>query len=121
MGFLKGAFDVLSMTMTGKVLDRIDTRISAGQGQISLRLKRKDDASEAYVVVAITNAGKETLNTLIAAEFNAFADAAQTIKGELSKANDKVFPAPWNENIGFFGRAFYGIGMILTGKVLDRI
>jgi hypothetical protein len=90
MGFFSRSFNVLSMTMTGKILDRIDTRIMAGQGQISLRLKRKDDASEAYVVVVIDDLSNETLYPLTAAEFNDFADAVATIRGELSKANERL-------------------------------
>jgi hypothetical protein len=89
MGFFKRSFNVLSMTMTGKVLDQVDTQIMAGQGRISLRLKRKDDASEAYVIVVINLLRNETLYPLTATEFNDFADAVRTMKGELSKANER--------------------------------
>jgi hypothetical protein len=59
------------------------------QGRISLRLKRKDDASEAYVIVVINLLRNETLYPFTATEFNDFADAVRTMKGELSKANER--------------------------------
>ena len=87
MGFLKRAFYGVGMILTGEVLDRIDTQIMAGQGQMSLRLKRKDDASEAYVVVVVRHLSNYATYPLVAEEFDRFAEAVQTIRSELSKAN----------------------------------
>jgi hypothetical protein len=85
MGFFKRAFYGVGMILTGKVLDRINTQMMGGRGQMSLRLKRKDEASEAYVVISLWS--NYSLYPLTATEFNDFADAVQTIKGGLSKAN----------------------------------
>lgn len=90
MGFFKRAFYGLGMTMTGKVIDRIDTQIMDRQGAMSLRLKRQDDTSEAYVVVMCRHSGNYAYYPLTAGEFDQFADAVQTIRGELSKANERL-------------------------------
>jgi hypothetical protein len=87
MGFFKRAFYGVGMILTGKVLDRIDTQIMAGQGQMSLRLKQKDDASAAYVVVVVRHLSNYATYPLTAEEFDQFAESVQTIRGELSKAN----------------------------------
>jgi hypothetical protein len=88
MGFFKRAFYGIGMILTGKVLDRIDTQMMGGRGQMSLRLKQKDDASEAYVVIGLWS--KYSLYPLTATEFNDFADAVQTIRGGLPKTNERL-------------------------------
>lgn len=87
MGFFKAAFSALSMATTGKVITQIDTPIMDSRCQISLRLKRKDDDSDAYVVLAGIARGNYQFYAMHADEFTRFADAVQTIKSELSNLN----------------------------------
>jgi hypothetical protein len=87
MGCFKAAFSALSMATTGKVITQIDTPIMHGKCEISLRLKRKDDDSDGYVVLAGLARGNYQFYPMHADEFIRFADAVQTIKSELSNLN----------------------------------
>ena len=87
MGLFKAAFSALSMATTGKVLNQIDTPIMDGRCQMSLRLKCKDEASDAYVVVAGIAAGNYQYFPMKADEFEQFADAVQTMRDELLRLN----------------------------------
>ena len=87
MGFFRTAFSRLSMAMTGKVISQIDTPITDGQCQMSLRLKRKNDNSEAYVVVAGIAQENCQYYPMNSEEFGRFADAVQNMRSQLSKAN----------------------------------
>jgi hypothetical protein len=69
MGFFKTAFSVLSMAMTGTVVNQIDTPIMGGNCQMSLRLKRKGDDSDAYVVLAGIASGNYQYYAMNAEEF----------------------------------------------------
>ena len=89
MGFFKSAFSVLSMSLTGKVVNQIDTTIMDGACRLSLRLKRKTDSeySDGYVVLAGIAKGNYQYYAMTADEFTRFADAVQTTKNKLFKLN----------------------------------
>jgi hypothetical protein len=89
MGFFRTAISTLSMAMTGEVIQQIDTPIMDGHCQISLRLKRKKDDSDAYVVLAGIASGNYQYYPMKAEDFVQFADAVQVIKSQLLSANQK--------------------------------
>jgi hypothetical protein len=89
MGFFKSAFSVLSMAMTGKVINQIDTPIMGGNCQMSLRIKRKDDDSDVWVVLAGIASGNYQYYAMTGDEFARFADAVQTINTQVSTLNRK--------------------------------
>ena len=88
MGF-KTALSALLMATTGKVVNKIDTSIYGGDCQLSLRLKRKDDDSAAYVVLAGIAPENHQYYAMTAEEFTQFSDAVQTIQNQLSRLNKK--------------------------------
>jgi hypothetical protein len=77
------------MATTGTVVNRIDTPIMGGTCQMSLRLKRKGDDSDAYVVLAGIGSGDYQFYPMNAEEFTRFAEAVQTIQGQLSSLNKR--------------------------------
>jgi len=83
MGFFKDAFATLSMVMTGKVLFQIDTPANFGVSTMSLRIKQKKDGSP-YVVLAGIASGNYQYYAMTAEEFDEFAEAVQTTRGELT-------------------------------------
>ena len=89
MGFLRTVFSAISMTTTGNVINQIDTPIMDGTCQISLRLKQKNDDSNAYVVLAGIASGNYQYYSMKADEFIQFASAVQAIANLLSSMNQK--------------------------------
>ena len=89
MGFFSSVFSVLSMALTGKVVNRIDTPIMDGNCRLSLHLKRKSDSeySDGYVVLAGIAAGNYQYYAMTADEFTRFAEAVQTTKNKLLALN----------------------------------
>jgi hypothetical protein len=87
MGLLGTAFSRLAITMTGDVIRQIDTPIMDGRCQMSLRLKRKGEEMDAYVVVADIASGNYQYYPMKSEEFLRFADAVQTTKTHLTAVN----------------------------------
>ena len=89
MGFFKTAFAAISMATRGEVIHQIDTPIMDGRYQMSLRLKRINDGSDAYVVLAGIAPGNYQYYPMKAEDFVQFADAVQAMKGQLSSMNQR--------------------------------
>jgi hypothetical protein len=84
-----GIFSGIAMAVTGKVLNQIDTPIMDGACEVSLRLKQKNNESNAYVVLAGIAAENYQYYPMKAEEFVQFADAVQVIKNQLLSMSKK--------------------------------
>ena len=88
MGFFSSSFSLLSMALTGKVVNRIDTPIMDGNYRLSLRLKRQSDSdSDGYVVLAGMGPGSYQYCAMTADEFMRFAEAVETTRSKLLAVN----------------------------------
>ena len=87
MGIFRTAFSAISMAVRGEVIHQIDTPIMDGSCQMSLRLKRINDGSDAYVVLAGIAPGNYQYYPMKAEDFVQFADAVQVMKGQLLSVN----------------------------------
>lgn len=89
VGFFSSVFSALSMAVTGKVVNQIDTPIMDGNCRLSLRLKRKSESeySDGYVVLAGISAGNYQYYAMNADEFMRFAEAVETTRDKLLAVN----------------------------------
>lgn len=87
MGFFRTAFTALKRVMAGEIIKQIDTPIMGAQCTVSLRLKRANDSSETYVVLAFIASGNYQYVALDRSEFGRFAGAVQEIDRDLLVSN----------------------------------
>lgn len=73
--------------MAGEIIKQIDTPIMGGQCTVSLRLKRANDLSETYAVLAFIASGNYQYVALDQSEFGQFASAVQEIDRDLRESN----------------------------------
>jgi hypothetical protein len=87
MGYFQAAFTALKRVMTGEIIKQIDTPVMESNCTISLRLKRKKDSSETYVVLALVAAGNYQYCALDPDEFGQLASAVEEIGRDLRVSN----------------------------------
>jgi hypothetical protein len=87
MAFFRAAFTALKRVMAGEIIKQIDTSIMGERCTVSLRLKRANDSSETYVVLAFIASGNYQYVALDQSEFEQFAGAVQEIGHDLRESN----------------------------------
>jgi hypothetical protein len=92
MGFFGTAAKILKRTITGEVIQRIDTPVQDGWATLSLRLKKERGSGDLYVVLgAITSAKNEVYHYVFTEnEFVQFSEAVKKTRDALSARGAKT-------------------------------